>query len=85
MKKSFTTFLSLSSLLLLLIFSTNAQVKFETFSSLEIMLSKAKKENKLVLIQVESKECGQCNDVAQKGLFGTALKENMPLILSQYL
>ena len=75
MKKSFTTFLSLSSLLLLLIFSTNAQVKFEAFSSLETMLSKAKKENKLVLVQVESKECGQCNDVAQKGLSGTALKE----------
>ena len=75
MKKSFTTFLSLSSLLLLLVFSTNAQVKFEAFSSLETMLSKAKKENKLVLVQVESRECGQCNDVAQKGLSGTALKE----------
>ena len=85
MKKSFTTFLSLSSLLLLLTFSTNAQVKFEAFSSLETMLSKAKKENKLVLVQVESRECGQCNDVAQKGLSGTALKENMPLILSQHL
>ena len=54
----------MSSLLLLLIFSTNAQVKFEAFSSLETMLSKAKKENKLVLVQVESRECGQCNDVA---------------------
>ena len=39
------------------------------------MLSQAKKENKLVFIQTESKECGQCNDVAQKGLSGTALKE----------
>ena len=75
MKKLFTTFLSLSSLFLLLIFSTNAQVKFEEFSSLEAMLSKAKKEQKLVLVQVESKECGQCNDVAQKGLSDTALKE----------
>ena len=79
MKKSFTTFLSLSSLLLLLVFSTNAQVKFEAFSSLETMLSKAKKENKLVLVQVESRECGQCNDVAQKGLSGTALKEKYAL------
>ena len=43
------------------------------------MLSKAKKENKLVLIQVESKDCGQCNDVAQKGLSGTALKEKYAL------
>ena len=75
MKKLFITFLSFSSLFLLLIFSTKAQVKFEEFSSLEAMLSKAKKENKLVLVQVESKECGQCNDVAQKGLSGTALKE----------
>ena len=75
MKKIFTTFLSLSSLFLLLVFSTNAQVKFEEFSSLEAMLSKAKKEQKLVLVQVESKECGQCNDVAQKGLSDTALKE----------
>ena len=73
MKKIFTTFLSLSSLFLLLVFSTNAQVKFEEFSSLEAMLSKAKKEHKSVLVQVESKECGQCNDVAQKGLSDTAL------------
>lgn len=75
MKKIRTTILLLSLLLLLPIFSTNAQVKFETFSSFETLLSKAKKENKLVLVQVESKECGQCNDVAQKGLSGTALKE----------
>jgi hypothetical protein len=75
MKKISVIYLWLSLLFLLLTFSTNAQVKFETFSSLETILSKAKKENKLVLIQVESKECGQCNDVAQKGLSDTALKE----------
>jgi hypothetical protein len=75
MKKPFRNLLLLASLFIRLTSSSNAQVNFEKFSSFEKMLAQAKKENKLVLVQVESKECGQCNDVAQKGLSGTALKE----------
>lgn len=75
MKKIFTILLLLSSLLFFLTFSTNAQVKFEVFPSFDKVLSKAKKENKLVFVQVNSDKCNQCNDVAQTGLSGTALKE----------
>jgi hypothetical protein len=75
MKKSSRIFLLFSSLFFFLIFHAKAQVNFETFSLFDKMLSQAKKEHKLVFVQVESKECGQCNDVAQKGLSGTALKE----------
>ena len=75
MKNILRITLLFSSLYLFLISSTNAQVNFESFSSFEKMLSQAQKDNKLVFVQVESKDCGQCNDVAQKGLSGTALKE----------
>ena len=74
------TLISISS------FTSQAQVSFEEFNSLESLLSKAKKENKLILIQVESKECAQCNDVALKGLSGTALKEKFAVnFISMFL
>lgn len=79
MKKIFTILLLFASSLFFFNFSTNAQVKFEEFSSFETMLSRAKKENKMVFVQVESKECAQCNDVAIKGLSGTALKEKFAI------
>lgn len=79
MKKLLITPLLISFLFFILIFSTNAQVKFEDYSSFETMLSIAKKENKMVFVQVESKECAQCNDVAIKGLSGTALKEKFAI------
>lgn len=75
MKKMHSILLLLSYLLLFTIFSTNAQVKFEAFSSLDKMLSKAKKDNKLVFVQIESNNCNQCNDVAKTGLSSVILKE----------
>lgn len=51
------------------------QVIFKNFPSLDALLKQAKKENKLVFIQIESASCGQCNDVAMKGLSGIELKE----------
>jgi hypothetical protein len=69
------TLLYLSILMLTPILSSQAQVNFEEFNSFESILSKAKKEKKLVFVQVASPECNQCNDVAQKGLSEPALKE----------
>lgn len=56
-----------------------AQVKFENFSSLNNLLSKAKTEKKLVFVQVASETCNQCNEVAQKGLSNSALKEKFAI------
>jgi hypothetical protein len=75
MKKPFKNFTLLLSFFLLIVFSLEAQVKFEEFSSLDKLLSKAKKDKKLIFIQVESDNCDQCNSVAQKGLSGVILKE----------
>ena len=67
--------LYLSILMLAPIFTSQAQVNFEEFNSVESLLSKAKKEKKLIFVQVASPNCNQCNDVAQKGLSQPALKE----------
>lgn len=75
MKKTLLILLLFVPLSVVLIFSTNAQVKFEEFPSFDKMLSKANKDNKLVFVQVNSDKCSQCNDVAHTGLAGTALKE----------
>lgn len=56
------------------LFNLSAQVTFENFSSLDALLAKAKNQDKLVFIQVASSTCGQCNDVAQKGLSKVSLK-----------
>ena len=68
-------FLFLSIVTIATIFTSHAQVDFKEFSSVESLLSKAKKEKKLVFVQVASPDCNQCNDVAQKGLSQPALKE----------
>ena len=60
-------------------FDLYAQVKFEEFSSLEKLLSKAKTEKKLVFVQIASENCNQCNEVAQKGLSNSALKEKFAI------
>ncbi len=62
-------------LILCAFFNAQAQVKFEEFSTLENLLSKAKTEKKLVFVQVASQTCNQCNDVARKGLSDLVLKE----------
>lgn len=43
----------------------NAQLKFEN-SSLQDIYIKAKKENKLIFLQLQSSQCEQCNEVADK-------------------
>lgn len=67
-------------LLSLLKFSTvTAQVQFETFSSFDKALVKAKKDKKLIFVQIASPSCVQCNDVGQKGLSSPALKEKFDI------
>ena len=56
-------------------FLGKTQVNFETYNSLDVLFEKAKKEKKLVFIQLESTECNQCNDVAMTGLGSKQLKE----------
>jgi tetratricopeptide (TPR) repeat protein len=67
---------SFYTLIFALFFFSNlsAQVTFESFSSLDALLEKAKNKSKLVFIQINSQTCNQCNEVAQKGLSGAILK-----------
>src|SRR3990170_709828 len=65
--------------LLFLIFLLNtsfSQVNFEEIS-FNAALQKARSENKLVFLQIESDDCGQCNDVAEKGLSEKSLTEQI--------
>src|SRR5688572_11163860 len=55
------------ALLMLVPFLAVAQVRFEDLT-LQQALQKATAEGKLVLIQYESEHCGQCNEVADKGM-----------------
>ena len=55
-------------------FEGTAQVAFDSYTSLDALFEKAKKEKKLVFIQLESTECGRCNEVAMMGLESKQLK-----------
>lgn len=65
----------LFSLFMTAFFCGKAQVNFDTYASLAALFDKAKTEKKLVFIQLESRECNQCNDVAMTGLSSKQLKE----------
>lgn len=56
-----------------------AQVQFDNFPSYEKLISKAKKDKKLIFVQLNAATCNQCNEVAQKGLSSTLLKEKYAL------
>src|SRR5438045_6145027 len=56
-----------------IIVTSYAQVKFETIS-LQNAISKAKKENKLIFLQLQSADCNQCNQVADKAFEDASLK-----------
>ena len=61
----------------LLIYSfLSAQVNFSSLSFSEA-LQKAKAESKLILLQFESADCKQCNDVANKGFESKEVGDKM--------
>lgn len=62
----------ISTLLLLLVCSSGifAQVKYESLTY-EQALQKAKKNQKLLFVQLQSATCDQCNEVGEKGLSTT--------------
>ena len=55
---------------------TSAQVNFSSLSFSEA-LQKAKDDSKLILLQFESADCKQCNDVANKGFENKEVGEKM--------
>lgn len=65
----------LFSLFMTASFLGKTQVNFETYASLDVLFEKAKKDKKLVFIQLESAECNRCNEVAMTGLESKQLKE----------
>lgn len=50
----------------------------------EKILKKAKKENKLVFLHVDSQNCGQCTEVATKGFSSPALTEKFAVNFVSY-
>lgn len=64
-----------SFFLFLISASLVGQVTFERNIDWMEVLKKAKKEKKLIFLQLESKECLQCNEVATQGFGSTMLKE----------
>jgi len=62
MKKYVATYL-----FMLLVFSSSGQSIFQQIS-FEEALSKAAKDHKLILVNLLSRNCNQCNDVAAKGM-----------------
>src|SRR5688572_27517862 len=54
----------------------HAQVPFEKIS-FEAALAKAKTENKIVFLQMESADCAQCNEVAGRAFGDEELIEEM--------
>lgn len=65
-------------LLFLILFTktTFSQVNFEPIS-FNAALQKARAEQKLIFLQFEADKCGQCNDVAEKGLSQNSLAERI--------
>ena len=62
-------------LFLICTMAVGAQVKFENFDSFDAMKKKAAKESKLIFIQSYSDNCQQCDELADKSLSNSLLKE----------
>ena len=55
--------------------AVSAQVKFDNYDSFEAMKKKATKESKLIFIQRYTGNCQQCDELGEKSLANSLLKE----------
>ena len=62
-------------LFLICTLAVNAQVKFESYDSFDALKKKAAKESKLIFVQRYSDNCQQCDELVDKSLSNSLLKE----------